>query len=95
MINAHDLSDLEKQRQIWDKMRKHGKTRFILYRTVLGGICCTFADSCIELLVFHKRVYHSPLFLGFITLIWCLVCFIVSLSAWRRNERQFRNDSKQ
>ena len=95
MISVYEASDLEKKRQTWDKICKNGKTRFLISRGLLGGMACTIADTCMEIFIKHSQLYRKPLFLGFATLCWCSICCSIALSAWRRNEKLFENDSQE
>jgi hypothetical protein len=82
----------EKRRQAWEKVRKHGKLRFILFRGVFGyGVLMIIVLACIDKFIDHKVLAVHPIRSSFLI----LAGWFIGLIGWDAGERRFRDQGKQ
>jgi hypothetical protein len=82
----------EKRRQAWEKVRKQGGLRFILFRGVLGwGVSMIIMGACVDTFIDHKHLSVHPVR----SLFLLLAGSILGLLWWADGERRFHYATKQ
>jgi len=82
----------EKRRQAWEKVRKQGKLRFILFRGVIGyGALMIIVLACCDKFIDHKVLAVHPIRSSFLI----LMGWFIGLIGWDTGEKRFHDPGKQ
>jgi len=91
------VAKFEKQRNAWEKARRHGMHLYVLTRWVLGwgGFMIAFT-FCWRIFVDHQQQDwdHAARIVIFRILIWPAMGYVCGSLVWHINEARFRSDSE-